>query len=82
MKTYENEQVNQTGMGNLSTQQTDPRTQEQDNSENDMMSLRSDNMNKDREEEMDEETMVDDDMGDDGMEEDDDPAAGTTVGGR
>lgn len=46
-----------------------------------MMCLRSDNMNKDREEDMDEETMVDEEMEDNEMEEDD-PSAGTTVGGR
>ena len=81
METYENEQANQMGTRDLSTQQTDPRIQQQDDSENDMMSLRSDNMNKDREEDMDEETMVDEEMEDNEMEEDD-PSAGITVGGR
>ena len=81
METYENEQMKEMGMGDLSTQQTNPRTQREDDSENDMMSLRSDNMNKDREEEMDEETTVDEEMDANEMEEDD-PSTGTTVGGR
>ena len=72
METYENEQTNQMGMGSdSSNQQTDPRTQEQDSSENDMMSLKSSNMNEDSEENMDEETIEDDEMEDDEMGKDD-----------
>ena len=72
METYENEQTNQMGMGgDSSNQQTDPRTQEQDSSENDMMSLKSGNMNEDSEKNMDEETIEDDEMEDDEMGKDD-----------
>ena len=73
METYENEQANQMGMGcDSSNQQTDRRTQEQqDSSENDMMSLKSGNMNEDSEENMDEETIEDDEMEGDEMEKDD-----------
>ena len=77
METYENAQENQDGMRNLSTQQIDPRIQQQNDSENDVMLSRGDDMNED----MDEEIMADEDMDDDEMQEDD-PAAGTTVGGR
>ena len=82
METYENAQENQDGMRNLSTQQIDPRIQQPNDSENDMMSSRGDDMNED----MDEEIMADEDMDDEDMDDDemqeDDPAAGTTVGGR
>ena len=72
METHENEQANQMGMGgDSSNQQTDPRTQEQDSSKNDMMSLKSGNMNEDSEENMDEETIEDDEMEDDEMGKDD-----------
>ena len=73
METYENEQTNQMGMGgDSSNQQTDPRNQEQNSSENDMMSLKSGNMNEDSEENMDE----DDEMENDGMGKDDSMGTG------
>ena len=73
METYENEEANQ--MGNSSIQQTDPRTQ-QDNAENDMMSLRSSNTNEDGEEDMDDETMIDNEMDDDEMQKEDSMGTG------
>ncbi len=72
METYENEQGNQMSSGDSFTQQTNPRTQQQQtNPEDDMMSLRSENMNEDSEEDMDDEAMIDEDMDDDEMEKDD-----------
>ena len=74
METYENEQTNQ--MGNSSNQQTDPRTQQQYNAENDMMSLRNGNTNEDSEEDMDDETMIDNEMDDDEMQKEDSMGTG------
>ena len=78
METYENEQKNQMGTGDLPTQETDPRTQQQQASyDNDgMMSLKSGNMNED-DEEMDDETMIDDDdIDDEEMEREDNQGTG------
>ncbi|MEY4538547.1 MAG: hypothetical protein RLZZ306_304 [Bacteroidota bacterium] len=75
METYENEQRNQMGNGDLSTQETDPRTQQQQANDG-MMSPKSGNMNED-DEEMDDETMIDDDdIDDEEMEREDNQGTG------
>lgn len=79
METYENEQRNQMSTGDLSTQPTDPRTQQQQTSYDNegMMSPKSGNMNED-DEDMEDETMVDDDddMDDEEMEREDNQGTG------